>query len=166
MSLTRLNLLEYVSSKGVTPLCDEFRKLCREWLIEKFPSLTENDLIDGKSIEKWLDYISEETVKRWKLGKNAWKPLFGQRFERFFNIEIKISTPEKPSTADLELDTNMDIGMDMDVDQPPIDLADLTAFQVFDCPQCDFRSNDRILFKTHVIKNHEYVKGEFFQSFQ
>ena len=163
MSLTRLNLLEHVRSQGKTPLCDEFRQICHEWLSEKFPSLTENDLVDGKTREKWLDYISGETVKRWKLGNNDWKPMFGQRFKKFFEIEIKISTPEQPPTLtpDLELDMNKDNDMDMDVDQPLIDLADLTAFQVFVCPQCDFKSNDRILFKTHVIKNHEYVKGEF-----
>ena len=160
MSFTRLNLLEDVRSKGVTPLCDEFRKLCHDWLIEKFPSLTENSLVDGKSIEKWLDYISEETVKRWKLGKNAWKPLFGSRFRSFFGIEIKVSTPEEPlaMTTESETDDNMDI----DMVEPPIDLSDLTIFQVFDCPYqgCDYKSKDRILFKTHVIKNHNYVKGE------
>lgn len=165
MCASRLQLLEHVKSQGVTPLCENFSKICHDWLFETFPFLTENHLIDGKTVTKWVDYISEETLKRWKIGKNDWKPLLGSRFRSFFGIEIKISNPEQPLAMTNELETDMEIDIENDViiDTPPIDLSDLAVFQVFECPSqdCDFKSKDRILFKTHVVKNHDYVKGEF-----
>ena len=162
MPVSRIDLLEYVKSKEITPLCDSFRQCCHEWLLQKF-DLTENTLIDGKTVQKWLDYITEETVKRWRAAKRVWKPLFGPtKLGNFFRIEVKVSTLATSVTDD-DLDANLDTAHTdegMDVDEPPVDLSELSVFQYFNCPKCDFKSRDRTLFKTHVIKNHDYVKGE------
>ena len=134
--VSRIDLLEYAKSKEVTPLCENFRQICHEWLLQKF-DLTENTLIDGKTIEKWLDYITEETLKRWRAAKRVWKPLFGPtKLGNFFKIEIKISHVKSlaaTSTNELEtkLDGNLDTEMAMDVDEAPIVEAPVVCMYVY-----------------------------------
>ena len=155
MPLTRFDLLTFIKTK-TSPLADDFRQHCHDWLLEKFPSLTEGEggLVDGKSVDKWLDYISVETKNRWKGSANrTWKTLLGQKF---YEIEIKVSPAPTTTTSQLE------VAMDIDtVAAPaPIDLKDLSVFQAFNCPRCEFKCADRIMFKNHVIKSHEYIKGK------
>ena len=136
-------------------MSEEFWKHGHDWLLEKFPNLAEEGtLVDGKSVDKWLDYITVETKNRWRGSANrTWKTLLGQPFYR---AEIKV-------TLDMAMDTTTDDGMELDTCEAPspIDLKDLTIFQNYNCPRCDFKTSDRILFKTHVVKSHEYIKGEF-----
>ena len=159
MAWTRRDLLTSVKAKvaNTTPMSDDFRQHCHNWLLEKFPSLAEEgSLVDGKSIDKWLDYICVEAKSKWKGSANrTWKTLLGQKL---FAAEIKVSLA--PTTMDTTMDDDMELDTS-DLPQAPIDLKDLTIFQTFNCPNCDFKSMDRILFKTHVIQNHDYVKGEF-----
>ena len=39
MSFTRVDLLSAVKAKGTTPLSDNFRQHCHDWLFEKFPGV-------------------------------------------------------------------------------------------------------------------------------
>ena len=72
--------------------------------------------------------------------------------------------PLDPPSYDAPVDTVETETNEMEVEQippePPINLKDLAIFQAFNCPVCEFKSTDRILFKTHVIENHDYVKGK------
>ena len=159
MSWTRRNLLTSVKEKvaNTSPMSDDFWQNCHNCLLEKFPSLAEDgSLIDGKTVKNWLDYFCDKTKSRWRGAANRnWKTLLGNTF---FDISIVISSLAlnvEPSMDDSMTDAPMEIEQ-----SPPIDLKDLSCFQAFNCPRCDFKSNDRILFKTHVIENHDYVKGE------
>ena len=140
---------------NVTPMSNDFRQHCHNWLVEKFPSVASQGLIDGKSIEKWLDYICVEVKNRWQLASRSWNYLLTKpQFKKFFGAQIKITEQTTSAMETLEADCD-----DMEV-VVPIDLSDLSIFEAFNCPNCDFKSKDRILFKTHVIENHEHVKGE------
>ena len=163
MSWSRLDLLASVKAQGdITPMSEtDFRQHCHNWLLEKFPNLaTGNYLVDGKSVEKWLDYIAVETKNRWiNKASRTWNTLLGPKCQTFTRIEVKVS--QAPTFEnETEMDTTFDDGMDIDVNEVPVDLKDLSIFQYFNCPKCDFKSADRIQFKEHVIRNHDYIKGK------
>ena len=152
---------------NVTPWCDDFQQHCQNWLVANFPSAVANGaLVEGKSVDKWLEYISVETKSRWRQAGRSWKTLLSKpQSKKFFGVPIKVTLNEEASATDL--DTAMDTTANSDLNEmelehealAPINLGDLSVFQEFFCPRCDFKSKDRILFKTHVIKNHDYVKG-------
>ena len=154
-------MFQTLKAKEITPFAENFRQTCQDWLLEQFPTVRENGLLDGKTLDKWLDYITVETKNKWQNGGRCWKILESRNSRKFFGASIKYTPQLEPNDTamdTIETDTIKDSDA-MDV-EPPINLEDLAVFQAFNCPNCDFKSKDRIVFKTHIIENHDYIKGE------
>ena len=160
--VNRRDLMNYVFENGSSPAKTNFQELCKTWIEKEFSSQV---LLDGKSAEQWLAYFCKQSFDKWR--KSGYRQKDFLKID-FFGIEII------PSEAVLEQPDQMEVDPQPELNLPvaltPIDLknGDLTKFQFFVCPTtgCDFRTQERLAFMTHVVKDHPYVQGKIHKAAQ
>ena len=152
--VNRVDLLNFVFESGRSPSSSDFRVVCESWLDEKFPGASQ---IDNKSKDVWLSYFCKKATESWRK-----KNFIKKDFLKMTFFAIDINATELIMDIDPQPDTEPEPAL------PLIDLknGDLTNFQFYVCPTCDFKSQERLPFMTHVVQDHPYVQGKICEAAQ
>ena len=151
MSVRRIDLMNYVFDSGSTPNSEDFKSFMEIFLWEKFPNTTQ------KSIDNIVHgYIYHQIKTKWSQAYEVKSTLLNSKkhkkfFSEIISLEDSNGAVNKPEPIQEENVKN----------EITWDLSDISKFQYYKCPEalCKYECQDRTLFKEHMIKLHNVLKG-------